>query len=247
LCAVTNRSAGLPVSRFFGQHQHDSFTNVHSWDLTPKEAVALQKRLRSQIRTHLVLKEPERIAGVDVSYLTRQKLSVAGVVVLPADCDDTVEQAVATVKTPFPYVPGLLSFRELPAILKAIGKLSRPPDLIFVDGHGQAHPRRFGIASHLGLWTKLPAIGVGKSRLCGLCELPGSRRGEMTDLVDDGEIIGKVLRTRTGVKPVFVSVGYGLTLQECVRWTLRMAPRFRLPEPIRRADRLAAEQKTARV
>ncbi len=146
-------------------------------------------------------------------------------------------------KTPFPYIPGLLSFREVPPILKALKKLSRLPDLILVDGHGRAHPRRFGIASHLGLWLKHPTIGIGKSRLCGEFRQPGKRRGSSTDLVHKGEVIGKVLRTRVGVKPVFVSVGYGLPLEECVSWALAMTSRFRLPEPIRRADHLCRESK----
>ena len=156
-----------------------------------------------------------------------------------------VESAVAKSQTPFPYVPGLLSFREIPVILKAIEKLSSLPDLICVDGHGQAHPRRFGIASHLGLWLKHPTIGIGKSRLCGEFREPGPRRGAASNLIHQGEVIGRVLRTRQGVKPIFVSVGYGLPLKECVRWTLAVTPRFRLPEPIRQADRLSEKSKTS--
>ena len=121
--------------------------------------------------------------------------------------------------------------------------LSCDDDLILVDGHGRAHPRRFGIASHLGLWLKHPTIGIGKSRLCGEFRQPGKRRGSSTDLVHKGEVIGKVLRTRVGVKPVFVSVGYGLPLEECVSWALAMTSRFRLPEPIRRADHLSHKSK----
>lgn len=212
----------------------------HLWDLTPKEAVQLQRQLREQVKTDLILTDPKRIAGVDVAYLRQPRQSLATVVVLSYPSLESVESATVKVKTSFPYLPGLLSFRETPAILKAIDKLSALPDLIFVDGHGRAHPRRFGIACHLGLWLHLPTIGVGKSLLCGKFRSPGSGRGRQTSLMHRGEIIGKVLRTRTGVKPIFVSVGYGLPLDQCVRWTWAVSPRFRLPEPIRRAHAEAA-------
>jgi deoxyribonuclease V len=216
---------------------------MHSWNLTPKEAIQLQRKLKDQVKTHLTLRNPQHIAGVDVAYIREKEQSVATVVVVSCADFETVESAVAKMKTPFPYIPGLLSFREIPAILKALEKLSNLPDLILVDGHGQAHPRRFGIAAHLGLWLKHPTIGIGKSRLCGEFRQPGKNKGSCTDLIHKGEVIGRVLRTRTGVQPVFVSVGYGLPLKECVHWTLAMTPRFRLPEPIRRADRLSHESK----
>lgn len=216
---------------------------MHSWNLTPKEAIQLQKDLKDQIKTDVPFKRPRNIAGVDVAYLPEENQSVATVVVLSYEGLETVESAVAKMETPFPYIPGLLSFREIPVILKAIEKLSRLPDLILVDGHGRAHPRRFGIASHLGLWLKHPTIGVGKSRLCGQFRQPGKGRGSSTPLVHQGEVIGRVLRTRAGVKPIFLSVGYGLPLKDCVDWTLAVTPRFRLPEPIRRADQLCRESK----
>ena len=150
---------------------------LHSWDLTPKEAVQLQKRLRSRIHTDLSLPDPERIAGVDVGYSRRLGLSVATVAVLAFPSLELVESAVATTPTPFPYVPGLLSFRELPPILKALDRLSTPPEMILVDGHGRAHPRRFGIACHLGLWLGIPTVGVGKTRLCGEYEEPEIDQG----------------------------------------------------------------------
>ena len=209
---------------------------MHSWNLTPKEAVQLQKELKNRIQTDVPFKRPRLVAGVDVGYLPRESQSIASVVVLSYDGLERVESAVARSETPFPYIPGLLSFREIPVILKAFEKLSTLPDLIYVDGHGQAHPRRFGIASHLGLWLKHPTIGIGKSRLCGEFREPGQRRGSSTQLIHRGEVIGQVLRTRKGVKPIFVSVGYGLPLKECVHWTLAVTPRFRLPEPIRQAD-----------
>jgi len=217
---------------------------MHSWDLTPKEAIQLQNSLRDRIRTDLSLDQPRRVAGVDVSYLPREGVSIASVVVFPPDCGETTEWAISRMKTPFPYVPGLLSFRELPSILQAIRKLKHKPDVIFVDGHGQAHPRRFGIACHLGLWLKIPTIGIGKSLLCGSYRVPAQPRGSHCRLLHKGELVGQVLRTRQKVKPIFVSVGYGLPLEECLHWTLKLTPRFRLPEPIRRADRLSREQKS---
>ena len=209
---------------------------MHSWNLTPKEVVQLQKELQNRIQTDFPFKCPRLVAGLDVGYLPRENQSIASVVFLSYNGLERVESAVARSETPFPYIPGLLSFREIPVILKAFEKLSTLPDLIYVDGHGQAHPRRFGIASHLGLWLKHPTIGIGKSRLCGEFREPGQRRGSSTQLIHRGEVIGQVLRTRKGVKPIFVSVGYGLPLEECVHWTLAVTPRFRLPEPIRQAD-----------
>ena len=215
----------------------------HPWDLTPKQAVELQKQLRGEVKTHLPSKPVSRVAGVDVAYIRELGESVATVVVLSYPDLGIVESAVARSATPFPYVPGLLSFREIPPLLKALGQLSALPDLILVDGHGWAHPRRFGIACHLGLWLQSPTIGVGKSFLCGRFSEPGMQKGEVSYLTQREEIIGKVLRTRTGVKPVFVSVGYGLPLDSCVRWVLRCSPRFRIPEPIRQAHNLAAHRK----
>lgn len=216
---------------------------LHRWDSSPKEAIALQRSLAGKVRTDLSLGEPETVAGVDVAYLRESNESIATVVVMGLHDLLPIEVAVARTPTPFPYVPGLLSFREIPPILEAFGKLSQPADLVFVDGHGKAHPRRIGIASHLGLWLDQPTIGIGKSRLCGSYEEPEQDRGSSCDLIDRGETIGCVLRTRSGVKPVFVSVGFGLPLDVCVEWTLKVTTRYRLPEPIRAADRIAAQSK----
>ncbi len=216
---------------------------LHDWDLTPREAVALQKRLRASIRTDLGLDDVRFIAGVDVAYVRQTGESIATIALLSFPDLELVDHAAARLATPFPYIPGLLSFREIPPILEAVRRLDRAFQLLFVDGHGQAHPRRFGIASHLGLWLNQPTIGIGKSRLVGEYEEPGMDRGARTELLHREEVIGKVLRTRTAVKPIFVSIGYGLPLEVCVDWTLRVTPRFRLPEPIRHADRLAALNK----
>ena len=215
---------------------------LHSWDVTPKEAIQLQERLRSRIHTDLPLPDPGTVAGVDVGYSRSLGLSVATVAILAFPSLELVESAVATTPTPFPYVPGLLSFRELPPILEALDRLSAPPEMILVDGHGRAHPRRFGIACHLGLWLRIPTIGVGKTRLCGEYEEPGLTKGSLTPLVDGTELLGVVLRTRTRVRPVFVSVGYGLPREARVIWARAVTPRYRLPEPIRQAHNLAARQ-----
>jgi deoxyribonuclease V len=216
---------------------------LHRWDLTPREAIEVQRNLSDRIHTRLILTEPSRIAGVDVAYKKDEGQSVATVAVLAYPSLELVESSVAKATTPFPYVPGLLSFREIPPILEAIQTVSEPIDMILVDGHGRAHPRRIGIASHLGIWLEKPTIGIGKSRLCGSYQEPGQRRGSQSELVHQGEVIGKTLRTRTGVKPVFVSVGFGIPLEQCIEWTLRVTLKYRLPEPIRFADRLAARYK----
>jgi deoxyribonuclease V len=219
---------------------------MHRWDLEPAEARKLQNELASQIRTDISCENPGLVAGVDVAYRKSTGESVAVACLHEMSSLKLIEYAFAIMKSPFPYIPGLLSFREIPPILEAIRKLSCQPDLFFVDGHGRAHPRRLGIASHLGLWLKKPSIGIGKSRLCGKFEAPGAEKGQLSSLTDKGEEIGKVVRTRAGVKPVFVSVGFGLALDRCVELTFDVTPRFRLPEPIRTADKLADQIKRNR-
>jgi len=218
-------------------------TKLHSWNLTPKEAIALQHELSRHVHTSLTVEQLSLIAGVDVAYIRETGESVATISLLAYPGLDLLDFAIARVKTPFPYIPGLLSFRETPPILHAFNLLNRSVDLVFVDGHGRAHPRRMGIASHLGLWLETPTIGIGKSRLCGEYEEPGLEKGCKSDLWHRGELVGTVLRTRRKVKPIFVSVGYGLPLDQCVHITLETTPKFRLPEPIRHADRLAAQNK----
>lgn len=226
-----------------GGRSTDRNSELHTWDLTPREAIALQKALRERIRTDLQIGTPAIVAGVDVAYKKASNESVATVVLLTFPSLELLQSATASMTTPFPYVPGLLSFRELPPILRAFGKIKEKVDLVFIDGHGQAHPRQMGIASHFGLWLKLPTIGIGKSRLCGTFQEPGHTRGSCSDLIYQEQVLGKVVRTRNGVRPIFVSIGYGLPLDECVRWTMAVTPKYRLPEPIRFADRLAGEAK----
>jgi deoxyribonuclease V len=150
-----------------------------------------------------------------------------------------VEQHVIEVPVAFPYVPGLLCFREIPALALAFERLAAAPDLLLVDGQGIAHPRRCGLAAHLGLLAGIPTIGVAKSRLCGEAADPGPERGSMSDLIDGSERVGLVVRTKDRVKPLYVSVGHLISLESAAEWVLRLAPTHRLPEPIRLADRLS--------
>ncbi len=221
---------------------------LHAWDLSPKEAVALQKRLARHIRRSNRLPGGRagirRIGGVDVAFAENGRVTRAAAVLLAWPGLALVEQAVAERPTSFPYVPGLLSFREVPALLDALGRLRHQPDVVLCDGHGYAHPRRFGLACHLGLWLDIPTFGVAKSRLTGFHEEPGTAKGETAWLLAKdgprvGERLGAVLRTRAGVKPVYVSVGHHIALRTAVALTLACTTRYRLPEPVRLADRLS--------
>lgn len=217
----------------------------HAWDLTPQEARAVQEELRGRVVAEDRFGEVRTVAGVDVGFSRRGKeaRARAAVVVLSFPGLKTVGEAVAEDDVTFPYVPGLLSFRELPVVLVALESLDAPPDLLVCDAHGYAHPRRFGLACHLGVLTDLPAIGVAKSLLIGEHEELPAERGAWRPLVDPaagGEVIGAVLRTRDGVRPVYVSVGHRVSLPTAIDLTLAVAPRYRLPETIRRAHRLAS-------
>ena len=225
-------------------------------DLAPTQleyhsAVALQERLRSLVEVRGELREPRLVAGVDVSYdffLARsaraKKASdwlYAAVVVLELPSLQLVESVAIRDRARFPYIPGLLSFREIPPLLKAFRRLRRTPDAIIVDGQGIAHPRRCGIAAHLGLVLDLPTVGCAKSRLIGEYIEPARARGSASALRDDDEVIGRVLRTRDGVAPLYVSVGHKISLDAAVSLVLQCAPRFRLPETTRQAHRLVNE------
>jgi deoxyribonuclease V len=213
---------------------------VHSWDLTPAAAVALQNRLRARVTRDDQLGPVRYVAGTDVGFERGGAVTRAAVAVLTFPGLELVDSALARIPTRFPYVPGLLSFREAPAVIAALEKLERAPDLILCDGHGYAHPRRCGLASHIGLITGLPTIGVAKSRLCGTHTEPAQRRGASRALRDRGETIGAVLRTRSGVKPIFVSCGHRVSLATAVRYTLACTRRYRLPETTRWAHRFAS-------
>lgn len=213
---------------------------AHRWDLTPKEAIALQREMRDAVIARDDFGEIKRVAGVDCGFEQNGKITRAAVAVLELPSLNLVEHALARAPTTFPYVPGLLSFREVPAILEALKQLDAQPDLLLVDGQGMAHPRRFGIACHLGVLTGLTAIGVGKTRLMGRYDEPALERAKWTHLTDGAEVIGAVLRTRADTKPVFVSVGHRIGLASAVEWVMRCTTRFRLPETTRQAHRLAS-------
>jgi deoxyribonuclease V len=204
---------------------------------TPREAVALQRELAGRVIRETTEGPPETIAGVDISV--RDDKARAAIVVASYPDLEPIESAIAVRPVEFPYVPGLLGFRELPSILDAYEKLRGEVDLLMVDGHGLAHPRRFGIACHLGVELDRPAIGCAKSLLVGEYREPALRRGSSTQLRHRGEVIGRVLRTRDGVRPVFVSIGHRIDLDTATRIVLRCGRGYRLPEPTRAADRAA--------
>ncbi len=213
---------------------------LHPWSVTPAEAVAIQQALRARVETTDRLPQIRHVAGVDVGFEDGGRVTRAAVVVLGYPELKPVDRAVARLPTRFPYVPGLLSFRELPAVLAAIEALAVRPDVYLCDGQGLAHPRRFGIACHLGVLLDAPSIGVAKTRLSGSHAEPPAQKGGWTPLLDGGEVIGAVLRTRTGVKPVYVSIGHRVSLDTAIRLVLACTRRYRLPETTRLAHRLAS-------
>ncbi|MEE9518161.1 MAG: deoxyribonuclease V [Candidatus Adiutricales bacterium] len=209
----------------------------HSWDVSPREAIAIQKKLAGLVIRENRINHVTRIAGVDVGV--KEGMARAAVAVLSLPALRLIEYARAELKITFPYIPGLLSFREGPVIISAFGKLKVRPDMIIFDGQGIAHPRRLGIASHIGLLLDVPAIGCAKSRLCGRHEEPGFEKGDFSLLKDNNETIGAVVRTRRNVRPVFVSTGYKVDLPTSLEFVLKSCTRFRLPETTRSAHRLA--------
>ncbi|MBZ0169116.1 MAG: deoxyribonuclease V [Kofleriaceae bacterium] len=208
--------------------------------------MAIQLRLRSQLRLYGT--GPfATVAGIDVAYDKSSKLMFAGIVVMSGDGLEVLDLATATASADFPYIPGLLSFREIPAVIKAWKQLKTPADCLICDGHGLAHPRRFGLACHLGLLLGLSSIGCAKSRLVGTYQEPRSRRGSVAPLLDQGEQIGVVLRTKDGIAPVFVSQGDRIDLDAAVWTVLATCRGYRLPEPQRRAHLLVTKMRlTAR-
>lgn len=214
--------------------------HCHRWDVTPAEARNIQEQLRDRVICEDRLDEIRRVAGVDVGFEDGGKLTRAAVAILTFPDLEVRERSIARLPTSFPYVPGLLSFREIPAVLGAMEQLSELPDLLLCDGQGLAHPRRFGIACHLGVLTDLPSIGVAKSRLLGEHAEPGPEKGSWEPLLDRGETIGAVVRTRSQVKPLYVSIGHRVGLATAIRYLLACTPRYRLPETTRAAHRLAS-------
>lgn len=208
---------------------------LHSWDVTPEKAKEIQLQLASTISTKNNLASVQLIAGADISAPDKQKRARAAVVVLSYPKLDLVDIKIIEKEMAYPYIPGLLSFREAPLILEAYRSLQNNPNLLFVDGQGIAHPRRMGLASHLGLLLNKPTIGCAKSRLCGTHDTPHKERGAYTYLIDQGEIIGAVLRTKQGVSPLYISIGHMIDLNSAIQWVLNCCKLNRLPEPTRLA------------
>jgi deoxyribonuclease V len=213
----------------------------HPWNLTPSEAIALQRGLAARVETgDRLANEIHTVAGVDVGFEEGGRITRAAVAVLGFPDLEPLHSAIARRPTEFPYVPGLLSFRELPALLEALRQLPELPDVILCDGQGRAHPRRFGFACHLGVLLDRPTLGVAKTRLIGSHAEPGPEKGDWTPLLDGGEVIGAVLRTRPGVKPLYVSGGHRVSLETAIALTLACTRRYRLPETTRAAHKLAS-------
>lgn len=216
--------------------------SLADFELTPKQAVARQRELATAIRQRPLRARLRLIGGVDVGFEAGGRITRAVAVLFDADTLELRASALARQPTRFPYVPGLLSFRETPAALAALQQLPERPDLLLCDGHGRAHPRRFGYACHVGLLLGLPTIGVGKTRLCGEHAAVPEEAGAWVELRDREEIIGAVLRSRRSVRPIFVSVGHLITLPEALDQVQRCLAGRRLPEPVRAADQLASRR-----
>lgn len=217
---------------------------LHDWNLSPSEAIELQKQLAYEVIEKDDFDSPiKTVAGIDLGYEAKTDTCRAVVVVLSFPDLQLVEKAEVVLPIQFPYVPGLLSFREAPAAIKALEKLQNAPDLILCDGQGIAHPRRFGIACHIGLIANVPTIGVAKSILVGKFENLGETRGSTAPLIYKKQEIGVALRTKDRVQPVYVSLGHKISLTTAVKYVLQCAPKYRLPETTRLADQLASFRK----
>ncbi len=214
---------------------------LHRWDVTPAEALEIQHELAARVIEQDQTGVVRLVAGVDVGFEgAHNETARAAVVVLRFPELTPVESAVARLPVTFPYVPGLLAFREIPVVLAAFAQLHTAPDVLIVDGQGRAHPRRFGIASHLGVWLDVPTIGCAKSILCGRAKEPVDRAGAWSLLIEQGETVGAAVRTRPGTQPVYVSVGHRVNLDRAIALVLKCTTRYRLPETTRHAHRVAS-------
>ena len=211
---------------------------LHEWPDSAEAAIAIQQQIRSQVRIQPLTGPVETIAGCDISFNKFEETVYAGIVVLRLDTLETIAEATAIATTSFPYVPGLLSFREIPALLDAWNNLTVMPDVVVFDGHGIAHPRRLGIAAHAGLWLNRPTLGCGKSVLVGRYEEPALERGAWSPMLHRGDVIGAALRTKNKVNPVYVSPGNLIDLETSVSLMLQCNGGYRIPEPTRRAHNL---------
>jgi len=219
---------------------------LHAWNVSPLEACAIQDRLRSRLSSQPPVEFPRTVAGADVAYDLSGPFLFAAVVVIDMASLKTIDQAALRAAIRFPYIPGLLSFREAPPLLRLFRRLHRAPDALVCDGHGVAHPRRFGLACHLGLLLDLPSLGCAKSCFVGDYGAPGPTRGSFEPLVDGGETVGSVLRTQDGVQPLFVSSGHRMNLETAREIVLRLTHRYRLPETTRRAHHCVGVLRGAR-
>ncbi len=217
---------------------------LHSWSVTPKRAVEIQRELAGRVITKGCMAKLKLIAGADLAFSPDKNECIAGAIVWDVQAGEIVEQHVVRKPVRFPYVPGLLSFREAPAIVAVLRKLRCEPDAFIFDGQGLAHPRRFGLACHVGLLIDRPSLGCAKSLLVGRCEPPGLTRGSTTPLEHNGECVGMALRTRDHVKAVYISIGHRLSLEAAVEITLACTGGYRLPEPTRLADKLVSRERT---
>ena len=220
------------------------FNNFHEWDVTPSQAIQIQKEYAGKVERDGTLRDVTAIAGVDIAF--EGTTGFGAVVILTYPELQVLDQAVVEAPVPIPYIPGLLSFREIPIVLRAFEKIREMPDVIFVDGQGTLHPRRFGIACHLGLTLDVPTVGCAKSLLCGSYPEPGPEKGDYSFVEHKNDRIGVALRTRTRTKEIFVSVGHKISIENAIELTLSISPKYRIPEPTRHADRLAGEYKRNR-
>jgi deoxyribonuclease V len=216
---------------------------LHSWNVTPREAREIQDRLRGEVACSWDDRPVRTLAGTDMSFPSKAEV-LAAVVVVTYPHMKVVETRVRGGPCTFPYVPGLLAFREAPMLIEALSSLTTEPDVILCDGQGLAHPKGMGLACHVGLLADAPTIGCAKSRLYGSFEEPGAARGSSSDLLGrNGEVIGCVLRTRARVSPVYVSVGHKIDIETAVKLILGCSPKYRIPEPLRMAHKLAAGER----
>lgn len=227
---------GIPLTN--PEFQMTNSPKSHRWDLSPQEAIALQHELRQHVALTPLPAPPKLLAGGDLSYEIGGKELWAVIVLLDAERLELRGYSGVRDEMRFPYVPGLLSFREIPALMLAWAQLTLPPDLIFADGHGIAHPRRLGIATHLGLLTDTPTIGCGKNVLVGDCDPPAETRGSLSPMIHQGEIVGHALRTRDRVKPMYISPGHRVALDQAPYLALAATGKYRMPEPTRQAHLL---------
>jgi deoxyribonuclease V len=215
---------------------------------TIEEAEATQRMLAAEVRIPAGrVADPRTVAGLDVSYATGSDLLVAAAVVVAFDTGEVLEEQVLAGTATFPYTPGLLAFREAPALLAVLERVRTPVELLLCDGQGLAHPRRCGLACHLGVVTGLPAVGSAKNHFVGEHAEPGPRRGDRAPLVDAGDVVGEALRTHDGVRPVYVSPGHRIGVEQATDVVLHLCSTFRLPDPVRRADHLSRQELARRL